>query len=100
LFFALHARSISIELTGHSDARGSLDYNQKLSEKRTQSIADLLISEGINKKRIAVKAAGESSPIAINQYEDGSDAPEGRKYRTIILIFPSSCWVTSMPESF
>jgi hypothetical protein len=50
-----------------------------LSERRAQSVADYLINHGINEERIRVRAAGESEPIAINKYEDGSDSPEGRR---------------------
>jgi outer membrane protein OmpA-like peptidoglycan-associated protein len=77
---------IGIELTGHTDARGSQDYNLKLSNKRAQSVADYLITSGIEPGRITIKAAGESEAVAINQYEDGSDAPEGRRLNRHVSI--------------
>lgn len=77
---------IDIELTGHTDARGDSEYNMRLSQERSQSVADFLISSGIDEQRISIKAAGESDPIAINQYEDGSDAPEGRRLNRHVSI--------------
>ena len=69
---------IGIELTGHTDAKGSAEYNLQLAKKRAESVADYLTSAGISADRIVVQSAGEADPIAINKYEDGTDAPEGR----------------------
>ena len=77
---------ISVELTGHTDSRGNPDYNMQLSEKRAQSVAEYLVSKGIDSERIIVKAVGESEPVASNQNEDGSDAPEGRKLNRSVSI--------------
>jgi outer membrane protein OmpA-like peptidoglycan-associated protein len=71
--------AIKLKLTGHTDARGTDEYNLRLSERRAQSVADYLIRKGVQKSRIKVTAAGEIRPIAINRYEDGTDSPEGRR---------------------
>lgn len=70
--------SVEIELTGHTDSRGSASYNRILSEKRAQSVKNYLVQRGIESERIILLAVGEKDPVAINKYEDGSDAPEGR----------------------
>lgn len=70
---------INLELTGHTDEVGATEYNLRLSERRAQAVADYLIAGGIRKERIKVRAAGESEPVAINKYEDGTDSPEGRR---------------------
>ena len=77
---------IRLELTGHTDDVGSEEYNLDLSQRRAQSIADYLISEGIEESRIQVKGAGEAKPIAINTYEDGSDSPDGRRLNRQVSI--------------
>jgi len=69
---------IEIELTGHTDSKGSVAYNRVLSRKRSDAVRNYLIVRGIDSRRITTRAMGEQDPIAINQYEDGSDAPEGR----------------------
>jgi len=70
---------IKLELTGHTDEVGAVEYNLRLSERRAQSVADYLIGKGISEERIRVRASGETEPIALNKYEDGSDSPEGRR---------------------
>jgi outer membrane protein OmpA-like peptidoglycan-associated protein len=70
---------IELELTGHTDEVGADEYNLRLSERRAQSVADYLINRGIGGERIRVRASGETEPIAINKYEDGTDSPEGRQ---------------------
>ncbi|KPL14260.1 MAG: hypothetical protein AMS26_11410, partial [Bacteroides sp. SM23_62] len=70
---------IRLELTGHADAMGATEYNLQLSERRAQSVADYLSLSGISRERIRVRAAGETEPIALNRYEDGTDSPEGRR---------------------
>lgn len=69
-----------LELTGHTDSKGSAEYNLRLSNKRNQSIIDYLVSRGISKERFISKAVGETNNIAINENPDGTDNPEGRKF--------------------
>lgn len=70
---------IVIEIGSHTDANGSDAYNQKLSQKRAQSVVDYLVGKGIARKRLVAKGYGESTPIAPNKNPDGSDNPEGRQ---------------------
>jgi len=69
---------IELELTGHTDAVGSDEYNLRLSNRRAESIANYLEEKGIERRRMKVAGLGESNPIARNVYEDGSDSPDGR----------------------
>ena len=77
---------LKLRLTGHTDAVGADEYNLRLSERRAQSIADYLAGRGIETSRISVTAAGETRPIAINKYEDGTDSPEGRRLNRHVSI--------------
>ena len=70
---------IVIEIGSHTDAIGSDAYNDKLSQKRAQSVVDYLIGKGIARKRLQAKGYGEKEPIAPNKNADGSDNPEGRQ---------------------
>jgi OOP family OmpA-OmpF porin len=56
---------------GHADSRGDADYNQKLSERRAQSVADYMISQGIDASVIAVSGRGEANPVASNASREG-----------------------------
>lgn len=69
---------VIIELSSHTDSKGSDAYNLKLSEERAKSVVDYMISKGIMAKRLVAKGYGETKPIAANTNEDGSDNPDGR----------------------
>lgn len=58
-------------LEGHTDATGSEEYNQKLSEKRAQAVAAELIKMGVSQDRIKTVGYGELSPIATNKTKEG-----------------------------
>jgi len=55
--------SIHIELSSHTDSRGSDPYNLKLSQKRAQSAVNYIISQGVAGERIYAKGYGESQPL-------------------------------------
>jgi outer membrane protein OmpA-like peptidoglycan-associated protein/tetratricopeptide (TPR) repeat protein len=63
--------TIRIELSGHTDSRGSDDGNQRLSEARAKSCVDYLVAHGIAMSRLEFKGYGESQPIATNDTEEG-----------------------------
>jgi OOP family OmpA-OmpF porin len=59
-------------VVGHTDSRGSEAYNQKLSEKRAQAVADYLKANTyVTATQIEAAGKGESEPVASNMYEDG-----------------------------
>jgi len=63
---------IKVELDGHTDSIGTDQYNQGLSERRAQIVADYLTAHGISADRItAVKGFGESQPIDTNSTKEG-----------------------------
>jgi OOP family OmpA-OmpF porin len=65
---------LKVELAGHTDSMGNDKYNQALSERRAQSVADYLIAHGANAGNISVKGYGESDPVADNGSEAGRAA--------------------------
>lgn len=67
--FVSKATKINIDViiaVGHTDSIGSETYNQKLSEKRAQSVKAYLVSKGIDKNRVSTQGKGEAQPIADN----------------------------------
>jgi OmpA-OmpF porin, OOP family len=70
---------IVIELSAHTDDKGSDDYNLRLSQKRAESVVDYLVSKGIRKEQLVAKGYGETMPVAPNSNPDGSDNPAGRE---------------------
>lgn len=67
-----------IELSAHTDSKGSEKLNQRLSEARAKSCVDYLLNKGIAAERLQHKGYAASRPIAPNKNADGSDNPEGR----------------------
>ena len=57
--------NVTIELGSHCDFRGSDKYNEKLSQKRAESVVNYLIEQGIDAERLTAKGYGESSPKTI-----------------------------------
>ena len=53
----------SLTVEGHTDSRGSVEYNQELSERRAATVKSLLTTEGIEESRMAVKGYGPTQPI-------------------------------------
>lgn len=77
----------NVELSAHTDAKGSLTYNEALSQRRANAAKKYLISKGVSESRIKVSTFGENSPIAKNELSGGKDTPEGRQYnRRVELI--------------
>jgi outer membrane protein OmpA-like peptidoglycan-associated protein len=63
--------TVEIEIAGHTDSKGSDEYNQKLSQGRTQAVVDYLISQGISARRLLAMGYGESKPVDTNETEEG-----------------------------
>jgi len=58
--------NITIELSSHTDNRGQDEYNEKLSQKRAQSVVDYLIEKGIPLDRLTPVGYGKRKPVIIN----------------------------------
>ncbi len=60
-----------IVAAGHTDSRGSNEYNQGLSERRASSVSQYLIGKGIVEARVEAIGFGEDTPIADNGTTEG-----------------------------
>lgn len=72
-------------IIGHTDALGSVAYNQTLSERRARAAATYLISQGVNGARLEARGLGETEPVASNETEAGRQANR----RVEVAIFAS-----------
>jgi len=61
----------NIMLVGHTDSTGSPEYNQGLSERRADSVANYLATQQVNAGRFTTEGYGESQPVATNDTEAG-----------------------------
>ncbi|WP_045445125.1 OmpA family protein [Tepidicaulis marinus] len=62
-----------VDIYGHTDSTGSAQYNQQLSQRRAQSVAQYLVGQGVNGQRLLVQGMGESQPIATNDTAAGRE---------------------------
>ncbi|WP_319525564.1 OmpA family protein [uncultured Desulfosarcina sp.] len=76
----------AILVEGHTDSTGSEAYNQQLSERRANSVKNLLVQRGVQAYRVNILGYGESRPVATNE------TPEGRQMnrRVEIRINPTA----------
>jgi len=59
--------NITIELASHCDYRGNDDYNQRLAQRRAQSVVDYMIAHGVKKDRMTAVGYGESRPKIVRR---------------------------------
>jgi outer membrane protein OmpA-like peptidoglycan-associated protein len=78
----------TVRIEGHTDSKGSDAYNQKLSERRANSVRDWLVkNEGLKHVRFATTGFGAKKPAVSNTKPDGSDDAEGRqKNRRVEIV--------------
>jgi outer membrane protein OmpA-like peptidoglycan-associated protein len=71
----------AILVVGHTDATGSAQGNQQLSERRARAVASILAEQGIARERMYFQGAGASRPIA-----DNSDSLQRGKNRRVEIV--------------
>lgn len=70
---------IKLEVRGHTDALGSVEYNQRLSERRAKAALKYLTDHGIDSSRLTFAGFSKNNPAARNTNPDGTDSQEGRQ---------------------
>jgi len=75
-----------VVVTGHTDSTGTAAYNLRLSERRADAVAGVLITSGVPTRRLVARGAGESQPVASNTTEVG----RAQNRRVEITIRPNA----------
>ncbi|MQY43582.1 OmpA family protein [Epibacterium sp. SM1969] len=78
--------SSSVQVIGHTDSDGDAGYNQGLSERRANSVADLIQAGGVPFNRIFTQGRGENQPVASNLTPEGKQANR----RVEIVVIPNA----------
>ena len=60
---------LTIQIEGHCDSRGSVEYNLALGERRAQSVKSYLVNLGVDGKRLTIISYGEEKPVATGDSE-------------------------------
>lgn len=77
---------VRIELTSHTDCRGSDEYNENLSQKRAESAVTYLIGAGIEMDRLSARGYGESQPVEVCECESCTEEEHQANRRTAFRI--------------
>lgn len=70
--------SKKLRIAGHTDAKGTDNYNLALSQSRAESVKKQLSALGVAAAQIITEGMGKAQPLSPNQKADGTDDPEGR----------------------
>ncbi len=73
----------TVQVIGHTDSDGDAAYNQNLSQRRAQTVASVLMSEGVPSYRVQAIGRGEDQPIASNLTAQGKQ--QNRRVEIVIL---------------
>ena len=68
-------KSANVKVAGYTDRIGSDAYNQKLSQKRAETVANYLVAKGVSQNAISATGYGKANPVTGNK----CDAVKGRK---------------------
>lgn len=74
--------AISIDISGHTDASGSVLFNDKLALERAELVKDLLLKDGVSPDRIKVSSHGKGNPLVPTH--DGVAEPQNRRVEVVV----------------
>ena len=74
---------LQLTIEGHTDSVGGDEFNQKLSEKRSEAVKDYLAQQGVSAGALTAQGFGKSNPIVSN------DTPDGRRQNRRVDIIVS-----------
>ena len=69
----IDAKNWKLDITGHTDDKGSDEYNLKLSQNRANAVKDYLVKKGVNAETITAQGFGESKPIVPNDNDSNRE---------------------------
>lgn len=69
----------TITISGHTDSKGSSEYNNALSTKRAEAVKNYFTTQGVAASQVITEAHGDRRPRLQNTKSDGTDNPEGRR---------------------
>jgi len=76
---------------GHTDGKGTDQYNQGLSERRAQSVKTWLVAHSYIAEQTPAIGYGKKKPVAPNTHPDGSDNPAGRQLNRRVEVEIDTC---------
>jgi len=93
-YLKVHADTM-VKIEGHTDSRGSSDYNAQLSQRRAEAVRNFLVTNGVAPERITAQGMGEDYPIATNSSASGRQ--QNRRVEVIITDAPKTMATPALP---
>jgi hypothetical protein len=87
---------VRVQISSHTDTRGTDKYNDKLSAERAKSVVDYLVLSGISKSRLVFKGFGKRNPVIRNA---GSEAEHQANRRTTFQVLDMNAAVESVSSN-
>ena len=75
--------TLKIEISGYTDSKGPVDFNQKLSESRAKAVVDYLVKASIANDRLTFIGYGKEQPIASNDTDDGRQLNRRTEFKVL-----------------
>jgi outer membrane protein OmpA-like peptidoglycan-associated protein len=85
---------LKLDIEGHTDAIGSDDYNQTLSEKRAETVRGYLTSSGVSPEHVTAVGLGKANPVA-----DNSTAAGRKLNRRVEMVVSGDVIGSQQPDS-
>lgn len=84
VYYLKENKSVEIQIEGHCDERGSIEYNMALGERRAMAIKKYLIASGISSSRITTVSFGKERPVAFGH--DESSWAQNRRGNFVVTV--------------
>jgi outer membrane protein OmpA-like peptidoglycan-associated protein len=88
---------LQIQLEGHTDAIGSDEYNQKLSEERANSVRYYVVGQGVPANTVTAKGLGKTEPVASN--DNAAGRQQNRRVEMVVSGEPIGIGSMTPPSS-
>jgi outer membrane protein OmpA-like peptidoglycan-associated protein len=88
--FMLDNPTVTVEIGGHTDSRGSDQYNNVLSQGRADAVVDYVIEHGIEASRIIAKGYGEHVPVDTNTTDEGRQTNRRVEFKILEINGPET----------
>ena len=73
----------TVEIAGHTDAQGDAEVNLRLSQRRADTVAKLLVAQGVPAARVRAVGYGETQPVATNNTPEGRSSNRRIEFRVL-----------------